>query len=216
MTTHPPDSTPAAAKRRRNARGTHDRLVRAALELFTTRGYDRSTTPQIAERAGVAEGTIYRHFQSKSHLLNEIYRAAIRLLADPLSRRSSSASCEDTLAEIASSWQTLAARDPGLIRLVFSTPLGDTLDIRSRDAYGRLKEELAKVIASGKAVGAIRVGPVEVWTEVWLSLIVLALEKIASREWTRGQAAPELVVTAAWDAIKAVPETPQGARHEPA
>jgi len=57
---------------------TRQRLVRAALELFTSVGYHLTTTPLIAKKAGVAEGTIYRHFDSKQHLLNELYRAAGR------------------------------------------------------------------------------------------------------------------------------------------
>src|SRR3989442_10149044 len=54
------------------------RLVHAALGLFSTRGYAATTTAEIARKAGVAEGTIYRHFQSKQHLLNELYRGAAR------------------------------------------------------------------------------------------------------------------------------------------
>src|SRR6267378_1227114 len=57
---------------------TRERLVRAALELFTAQGYHETTTPQIAKKAGVAEGTIYRHFTSKQHCFNELYRAAAR------------------------------------------------------------------------------------------------------------------------------------------
>src|SRR2546422_3883706 len=57
---------------------TRQRLVHAALELFSTRGYAATTTAEIARKAGVAEGTIYRHFQSKQHLLNELYRGAAR------------------------------------------------------------------------------------------------------------------------------------------
>ena len=60
---------------------THQRLIRAALELFSTRGYHDTTTAQIAKKAGVAEGTIYRHFASKQQLLNELYRAALRWAA---------------------------------------------------------------------------------------------------------------------------------------
>ena len=48
-------------RRKRDPKGTRERLVRAALELFTTQGYHASTTTQIATRAGIAEGTIYRH-----------------------------------------------------------------------------------------------------------------------------------------------------------
>ena len=50
---------------RRDGEATRQRLLRAALELFTTTGFRATTTPQIAERAGVDEGTIYRHFSSK-------------------------------------------------------------------------------------------------------------------------------------------------------
>ena len=51
---------------------TRQRLIRAALELFTTRGYHDTTTAQIAKKAGIAEGTIYRHFASKQQLMNEL------------------------------------------------------------------------------------------------------------------------------------------------
>src|SRR5204863_6008546 len=52
--------------------------MRTALELFTTLGYHDTTTALIAKKAGIAEGTIYRHFTSKQQLVNELYRAAQR------------------------------------------------------------------------------------------------------------------------------------------
>ena len=72
---------------RRDGEGTRQKLLRAALELFTGEGFLASTTPIIAERAGVAEGTIYRHFSSKEHLLNEVFRGTQRW-ATGWSRRS--------------------------------------------------------------------------------------------------------------------------------
>src|SRR5256886_10061056 len=74
------DGTPARLDSRAMTQAdlTRQRLIRAALELFTTTGYHFTTTPLIARKAGVAEGTIYRHFDSKQHLLNELYRAAGR------------------------------------------------------------------------------------------------------------------------------------------
>ena len=57
-----------------NAPTTRDRLLEAARELFTTLGYHATTTPILAKRAGVAEGTIYRHFPSKQALLNAAYQ----------------------------------------------------------------------------------------------------------------------------------------------
>src|SRR5690625_1664446 len=48
---------------------THDALSRAALELFVEYGYDATSTARIAERAGVSEMTLFRHFTSKESLL---------------------------------------------------------------------------------------------------------------------------------------------------
>lgn len=48
---------------------THEALGRAALELFAEKGYDSTGTARIAERAGVSEMTLFRHFPSKEALL---------------------------------------------------------------------------------------------------------------------------------------------------
>jgi AcrR family transcriptional regulator len=49
-------------------------IVAAALELFVERGFFGTTVPEIADRAGVGAGTIYRYFDSKEALVNELYR----------------------------------------------------------------------------------------------------------------------------------------------
>src|SRR5215467_14150395 len=49
-------------------------ILSAALELFVERGFYGTTVPEIAERAGVGAGTIYRYFESKEALVNELYR----------------------------------------------------------------------------------------------------------------------------------------------
>jgi AcrR family transcriptional regulator len=45
------------------------RLREAALELYLERGYEATTTAQIAERAGVTERTYFRHFADKREVL---------------------------------------------------------------------------------------------------------------------------------------------------
>src|SRR5579859_7449360 len=49
-----------------NARG---RLERAALELYSERGFDQTTVAEIAERAGLTERTFFRHFADKREVL---------------------------------------------------------------------------------------------------------------------------------------------------
>lgn len=55
---------------------TRSAILKAALEVFVERGFHGTTVPQIANRAGVAAGTMYRHFQSKEELVNVLYREA--------------------------------------------------------------------------------------------------------------------------------------------
>jgi len=54
---------------KKRGQATRDRIVAAARQLFAEQGFDGTTTAAIAERAGVAEGTIFRHFASKRELL---------------------------------------------------------------------------------------------------------------------------------------------------
>ncbi|KOV89024.1 TetR/AcrR family transcriptional regulator [Nocardia sp. NRRL S-836] len=46
-----------------------DRLVRAALDLFSEQGYDNTAVAQIAERAGLTKSTFFRHFRDKREVL---------------------------------------------------------------------------------------------------------------------------------------------------
>ncbi len=45
------------------------RVIEAALEVFAERGFAGASTSEIAKRAGVAEGTIFRHYKTKKDLL---------------------------------------------------------------------------------------------------------------------------------------------------
>jgi AcrR family transcriptional regulator len=49
-------------------------ILGAALELFVERGFHGTSVPSVAERAGVAAGTIYHYFASKDALVNALYQ----------------------------------------------------------------------------------------------------------------------------------------------
>ena len=50
--------------------GARERLVIAAVDLFSEQGYDATTVDQIAVRAGVTKSTFFRHFHDKRELLS--------------------------------------------------------------------------------------------------------------------------------------------------
>jgi len=62
---------------------TLDRLFEAAVELLGERGYSGATIDDIVERAGVAKGTVYYHFRSKSELVAALLDDGLRTLSDP-------------------------------------------------------------------------------------------------------------------------------------
>jgi AcrR family transcriptional regulator len=62
--------------------GARERLVVAAVDLFTEQGYDATTVAQIAERAGVTRSTFFRHFSDKREVLVAGQETLSRLLAE--------------------------------------------------------------------------------------------------------------------------------------
>jgi len=181
---------------------TRQRLVRAALELFTAQGYHVTTTPEIARKAGVAEGTIYRHFDSKEHLLNELYRGAARWAARLVKEAEATGGTpRDKLAALARALVAGAAREPAAARLFFLERHGALLDDESRRAAREFRSGLEGLVAQAKADGSVKPGAADVWAAVWLGVTTLAVDRVASREWPETHAAVQLACDAAWDAI---------------
>jgi TetR/AcrR family transcriptional regulator, repressor of fatR-cypB operon len=187
---------------RRDGEATRQRLLRAALELYTTVGFRATTTPAIAARAGVAEGTIYRHFSGKEHLLNEVFRDAQRwgttlvreIPADqPASRR---------LRQIAQRLLETAVNDAPLTRMLLRRRDEQHLDERSREAEREFRGALQQVVTAGRSEGKVRQGPPELWTDVWLALVAFVAERIGTREWPLESPSVGMALDAGWDAIK--------------
>jgi AcrR family transcriptional regulator len=73
---------PTATTRERSSKGEksdRDRdkqaaILDAAMALFGELGFHGTTMPEVAERAGVAAGTIYRYFASKEALVNAVFQ----------------------------------------------------------------------------------------------------------------------------------------------
>jgi AcrR family transcriptional regulator len=94
--TAPPSRKPAKpGKRAQNKERTKKEILRAALELFSKKGFFRTTTKQISDKAKIAEGTLFNYFKTKEDLalyffeqeladLTDWYREQTRLHREPL------------------------------------------------------------------------------------------------------------------------------------
>ncbi|NOU68226.1 TetR family transcriptional regulator [Paenibacillus sp. LMG 31461] len=59
------------------------KIVQAAVEIFSEKGFAGSSTSEIAQKAGVAEGTIFRHYKTKKELLLSIVAPMMSKLIAP-------------------------------------------------------------------------------------------------------------------------------------
>ncbi|WP_416731099.1 TetR/AcrR family transcriptional regulator [Fictibacillus sp. JL2B1089] len=59
------------------------KILEAAIDTFSEKGYAASSTSEIAKKAGVAEGTIFRHFKTKKELLLAIVTPTVAKFVAP-------------------------------------------------------------------------------------------------------------------------------------
>lgn len=57
----------------RDGSATRQRIHQAALDLFATRGVTETSVRDLAAAAGIAEGTLYRHYASKDDLVADLF-----------------------------------------------------------------------------------------------------------------------------------------------
>lgn len=132
--------------------GTRERLLRAARELIEEGGYGAAPVAAIAERAGLAAGTLYRHFESKQELFVEVFRSvcageerAMRAAAAELA----DASAVERLEHVLATFAERALRNPRLAWALIAEPVDPRVDAE-RLAY---RERYAELIAEGLREG---------------------------------------------------------------
>ncbi len=138
----------------RKAEARPDELARAALELCAVQGVQGTRVADVAARAGVTVGTIYRYFRDKDALID----AALQLVTPPerghaLADRPGVALT--ALAESVRRWGKFFEGDGALaVRVTLSEPR--RLAASSTGPVGAAITELTEIIAAGVARGDLR------------------------------------------------------------
>jgi len=129
-------------------------IERAALRLFVTRGLRGTTVRDIAAKAGVAEGTLYRHWRSKRDLARSIFRGCAANVADELRR--AAARERSAAAKLTAALRALfrAARDDTLLyELLILPPSRETHDFLSCTTTPG--DVLAEILDEGRRRGEL-------------------------------------------------------------
>lgn len=169
---------------------TQDRLVQAALDLYTEQGYEHTTVGEIAERAGVTSRTYFRYFPEKREVLfasGTVIREAI--VAATSRALGSHPPYEAVLRGVTAGWDVFQSRDFARRR---ETVIATSEELRER--------ELVKIASITAALTALLVeagtdgATARMTADAGVTVFVEA-----TRRWQAGAQAPfgELVLQAA-------------------
>jgi AcrR family transcriptional regulator len=137
---------------------TRERLLRAARELIEEGGYSAASVVAIAGRAGVAAGTLYRHFESKEELFVEVFRSVcdreVEAMGVAAAQMAPGSSHVDRLVTVLSTFAQRALRRPRLAWALIAEPVDPLVDaerLAYRERYSALTAETLRLgIAAGE------------------------------------------------------------------
>ncbi|MFI8202410.1 TetR family transcriptional regulator [Streptomyces sp. NPDC085937] len=179
---------PRPGLRERKKQRTRDALVRAALELIATRGYDGTTVDDIAAAVDVSQRTFFRYFASKEEVALFVPRLAESRIADAVrARPRDEAPLEVLRRAVLDSWDAINEAVGRLVpvelhmrvyRVIESTPALLAAHLRRA---AELEEELAGIIAEREGL--------DVDADPRPRILVAAFGgviRVAERRWSAG------------------------------
>ncbi len=150
----PKDTPPNQSRRlRADARRNRDKLIEVAAQAFASHG-TASSLEDIARRADVGIGTLYRHFPSREHLVEAVYRHEVEALCDAAETLSGELAPDQALEEWMHRFVGYIATKRGMadsLRILLNG--NSTL---FADSYGKVPVALADLIEKAVAAGSIR------------------------------------------------------------
>lgn len=149
------DRKPRGAERRVrvDAQRNVDALLQAALAVFATSGVD-APVREIAEKAGVGIGTVYRHFPQRSDLVSAVFRREIDACADAAPMLAAECEPFEALTRWMQRYAAFIATKRGLASALHSgNPAFESLP----DYFDqRLQPALRSLLENAVATGAVR------------------------------------------------------------
>lgn len=137
-------------------RASRDRILAAALALVAEHGYAGCSVAAVARRAGMATGSVYRHFPAKADLVAEVFRSASQREVDAFARAASlEGSAAEGVAAVIETFAGRALRAPRLAYALLAEPADPAVDAERlvfRRAYAAV---IARIVARGVAAGEL-------------------------------------------------------------
>lgn len=148
----PPADTSPARPLRKDAQRSRQLVLDAARSLFAERGLDVGFD-EIARRAGVGVGTVYRRFPDRAALAGALFEEKIEELIAAARSAQQVADPWDSLVQLALVSIRIQQRDRGLLEVLASEAFGDPRLIELRD---RAAAEVQQVVTRAQDAGSVR------------------------------------------------------------
>jgi AcrR family transcriptional regulator len=126
---------------------TRERLLTAARELIEEGGYGSAPVIAIARRAGLAAGTLYRHFGSKEELFVEVFRSVCDREVEAMRSAANGGSHVERLEVVFATFAERALRRPRLAWALLAEPVDPLVDaerLAYRERYAALVAEVLR------------------------------------------------------------------------
>jgi AcrR family transcriptional regulator len=133
------------------------RIVRAAHELIARGGYREASVIAVAERAGVATGTVYRHFPSKAGLFAEVFRSASQREVDAVAAaaRTAPGAAGARIAAAVETFARRALRGRRLAWALIAEPVDPAVEAERLVFRAAYRDVFAAVLREGAAAGEL-------------------------------------------------------------
>lgn len=138
---------------RADARRNHDLLLVAAAQVYDERGVEASLE-EIARRANVGIGTLYRHFPTRDALTEAVYRREVGLLCDGVDELLAESATDAALAQWMRRFAGYVARKKGMA-MALKSVLGADSELFTH-SHQRIRAAIETLIAAAVAAGTIR------------------------------------------------------------
>ena len=171
----------APKKTPRDAAATRARVLQAAVDVFADAGYAATTTRAIAERAGVNEVTLFRHFGSKADLLVEAMASSVGKFMPEAIRFTGD--LEEDLVRLVRGYQEFARTSARFIATVLSdVPRFPELK-SAADVPRKFLAAAAAVIVQHQQAGTLqRAHPLAIAAPLLAPLLLLAIARQVAPE----------------------------------
>lgn len=136
---------------------TRERLLHAARQVVEEEGYGAATVAAIASRAGVATGTLYRHFASKEELFVELFRTVcdreVQAMQDAAGAMPEAAAHLERVTSVLGTFARRALRRPRLAWALLAEPVDPRVDaerLAYRERYRSLTAEALRAAIAAR------------------------------------------------------------------